>query len=102
MKVITIPILECVQRFLNNLPNRRFEEINSYTLAAEMDHIVPDLKEDLVLRKEIKHLLKGLKKDAEMALSGEWDCTTKEGIETGFNAQITLINNMLEKIKIKD
>jgi len=101
MKVITIPILECVQRFLNMLPNKKFEEIDSYTLAAEMDHIVPDLKEDLLLRKEIKDLLKTLRKDAKMAINGKWDCSTKEGKE-GFESQITLINEMLAKIKIKD
>jgi hypothetical protein len=40
----------------------------------------------------------GLKKDAEMALSGEWDCTTMEGRETGFEAQIYLIDKTLDKL----
>jgi hypothetical protein len=51
------------------------------------------------LKGEIISLLNTLKKDAEMALSGEWDCTTQEGIETGFNAQITLIEDLLDKLK---
>jgi hypothetical protein len=51
------------------------------------------------LKGEIISILETLKKDAEMALSGEWDCTTQEGIETGFNGQITLIENILDKLK---
>jgi hypothetical protein len=51
------------------------------------------------LKGEIISLLNTLKKDAEMALSGEWDCTTQEGIETGFNGQITLIEDLLNKLK---
>ena len=51
------------------------------------------------LKGEIISLLNTLKKDAEMALNGEWDCTTQEGIETGFNAQITLIEDLLDKLK---
>lgn len=50
------------------------------------------------IKKEVKNLLKTLKKDAEMALNGEWDCTTEEGIQTGFSAQITLIDEILKKL----
>jgi hypothetical protein len=39
--------------------------------------------------------LKILRTDAEMALDGRWDCTTQEGIETGFSAQIEIIENVL-------
>jgi len=48
---------------------------------------------------EIVAVLETLKEDAEMALNGEWDCTTEEGIETGFEAQIIMIDNLLTKIK---
>jgi hypothetical protein len=51
------------------------------------------------LKKEVVKVLKTILKDAEMALSGEWDCTTVEGIETGFGSQIDLIENLLEKIE---
>lgn len=51
------------------------------------------------IKDEVIHLLKGLKEDAEMAMSGEWDCTTSEGIETGFGAQIDLIDKVLDKLK---
>jgi hypothetical protein len=51
------------------------------------------------LKDEIISILETLKKDAEMALSGEWDCTTQEGIETGFNAQVELIEGLLNKLK---
>lgn len=44
-------------------------------------------------------LLKILREDAEMALDGRWDCTTREGIETGFTAQIELIDSMLTKLE---
>jgi len=50
-------------------------------------------------RNEIVELLNNLKTDAEMALNGDWDCTTEEGIETGFSAQISLIDNVLDKLK---
>ncbi len=36
----------------------------------------------LHIKDEVIHLLNTLKRDAEMALSGEWDCTTSEGIES--------------------
>jgi len=51
------------------------------------------------LKQEVIRVFTILKEDAEMALSGEWDCTTDEGIETGFTAQIELIENILDKLK---
>ncbi len=53
----------------------------------------------LHIKDEVVELLIGLKRDAEMALSGEWDCTTMEGRETGFEAQIFLIDKILDKLK---
>jgi hypothetical protein len=53
----------------------------------------------LHIKDEAVELLTGLKKDAEMALSGEWDCSTMEGRETGFEAQIYLIDKLLDKLK---
>ena len=55
------------------------------------------VKETHHLNDEVKLLLHTLKKDAEMALSGEWDCTTQEGIES-FNDQIDLIEKVLYKL----
>lgn len=43
-------------------------------------------------------VLECLKKDAEMALSGEWDTTTQEGIDTGFEAQVSLITPLLDRL----
>lgn len=51
------------------------------------------------LKKEIISVLIILKEDAQMALNGEWDCTTEEGIQTGFNAQLEIIDNLLNKIE---
>jgi hypothetical protein len=51
------------------------------------------------LIEESIHIFTILKKDAEMALDGSWDCTIDEGIETGFNAQIDLIDEILNKLK---
>ncbi len=51
----------------------------------------------LHIKDEVIHLLNTLKRDAEMALSGEWDCTTSEGIES-FNDQIELIDRTLDKL----
>lgn len=48
---------------------------------------------------EVIKTLTILREDAEMALSGQWDCTTKEGIEDGFNAQIILIDKTLDLLK---
>lgn len=44
----------------------------------------------------VVELLKVLRTDAELALGGAWDCTTREGIETGFTAQIQLIDHILD------
>lgn len=63
------------------------------------DEVVFQNGTDKSLKDEVVSILNTLKKDAEMALSGEWDCTTREGIETGFNGQITLINEILDKLK---
>jgi hypothetical protein len=51
------------------------------------------------IKTEVIHLLESIKTDAEMALDGRWDCTTMEGKETGFEAQIYLINKLLDKMK---
>jgi len=48
---------------------------------------------------EVIKTLNILRTDAEMALSGEWDCTTQEGIEDGFNAQIIIIDRTLDLLK---
>lgn len=56
------------------------------------------VKNVLHLKDEVVVLLNTLKKDAEMALTGEWDCTTTEGIES-FNDQIILIDKLLDKLK---
>jgi hypothetical protein len=44
---------------------------------------------------KVREILNVLRKDAEMALNGEWDTTTDEGIETGFGAQIEVIDSAL-------
>jgi hypothetical protein len=51
------------------------------------------------LKEEVVRVLTILREDAEMALNGEWDCGTDEGKETGFSAQIELIDNILDKMK---
>jgi hypothetical protein len=33
-----------------------------------------------------------------MALSGDWDTTTREGIDEGFEAQISLIEPLIDKL----
>lgn len=40
------------------------------------------------------NVLEALQTDAEMALDGSWDCTTTEGVETGFDAQLSLIDSL--------
>ena len=49
------------------------------------------------LMKDIISVLECLKTDAEMALSGDWDTTTVEGIKS-FESQISLINTLLDKL----
>lgn len=51
------------------------------------------------LKQEVVDVLTILREDAEMALNGEWDCITDEGKETGFGAQIQLIDKILDKLK---
>ena len=41
----------------------------------------------------VKSVLTSLATDANMALTGEWDCTTSEGIES-FRDQLTLIDTL--------
>ncbi len=57
------------------------------------------VKDVLHIKDEVLVLLNGIKTDAEMALDGRWDCTTMEGRETGFEAQIYLIDKLLDKLK---
>ena len=56
------------------------------------------VKEDHVdeingLIEPVKKVLTCLATDANMALKGEWDCTTSEGIES-FRDQLTLIDTL--------
>ena len=50
-------------------------------------------------REQIIDVLNSIRTDAQMALDGDWDCTTEEGIETGFTAQIDSIDDLLSKIE---
>jgi len=50
------------------------------------------------LLRETIIVLKTLKEDAEMALSGDWDFTTKEGVDDGFEAQLSLIEPLIDKL----
>jgi hypothetical protein len=56
------------------------------------------VKNVLHIKENVVDVLNTLKRDAEMALSGEWDCTTSEGIES-FNDQIELIDKLLDKLR---
>ena len=93
-------LLKRILEFLNKVPNGKYG--NNYQLASELEKWLQVKKKeecDADLLVKTIHLLEGLKKDAEMAISGEWDCTTEEGIETGFNAQIELIDEILPDLK---
>jgi len=48
---------------------------------------------------EIVACLETIKEDAQMALNGTWDCTTEEGRETGFGAQIVMIDKLLSELE---
>ena len=54
------------------------------------------------LIKEVIDQLEMIVEDAEMALDGRWDCSTDEGKETGFGAQIENIETLLTKIRKYD
>jgi hypothetical protein len=54
-------------------------------------------RETLLSMTKMERALRVLRVDAEMALSGDWDCTTQEGIDDGFNAQIRIIDEALKK-----
>jgi hypothetical protein len=45
-------------------------------------------------KETIKANINNLRKDCEMALTGEWDCTTQEGIDTGFTAMIEVVDEI--------
>jgi hypothetical protein len=46
------------------------------------------------IKETIKANINNLRKDCEMALTGEWDCTTQEGIDTGFPAMIEMVDEI--------
>jgi hypothetical protein len=80
-------------------------EDGSETLIEEYEDLMLCLEDGVDVGIEVGHIadevtsaLKTLRADAEMALSGEWDCTTEEG-KQGFEAQIELIDKALNKIK---
>ena len=79
-------------------------EVNRYSGQQHMDTMYHTeytqtmVKDVLHIKDEVVKVLNTLKTDAEMALSGEWDCTTSEGIES-FNDQIELIDKVLDKLK---
>lgn len=54
-------------------------------------------RETLLSMAKMERTLRVLRVDAEMALSGDWDCTTQEGIDDGFNVQIRIIDEALKK-----
>ena len=66
------------------------EEAVTYVEEDHVDEIQARVDEVLT---PIKKVLTSLAKDATMALSGDWDCTTSEGIES-FNDQLTLIDTL--------
>lgn len=39
-------------------------------------------------------VLASIETDCEMAMDGSWDCTTEEGIETGFSAMLEEIDSL--------
>ena len=81
-------ILKDILRFLNDVPNNAYGD--NYLLASRLEKLIEVLPEAITL-------LENLRKDALMALRGEWD-PTGEGQE-GFEAQIILIDKTLSKLK---
>jgi outer membrane translocation and assembly module TamA len=76
-----------------------FEKTENGNFIMHFNNELPkEITENVVTLEESINLLQGLKEDAKMALDGSWDCTTQEGINTGFGAQIILINNLLDKL----
>ena len=79
-------------------------EVNRYSGQQHMDTMYhTEYTQTMVIdvlhiKDEVVRVLNTLKTDAEMALSGEWDCTTSEGIES-FNDQVELIDKVLDKLK---
>lgn len=115
-----LKLLKQIQNFLNVMPNtNKYGPINSYILAEGVDEMIKDweskeiaykivskrLDQEMVIATEevnekqftmqdVKHLFITLRKDAEMALNGEWDRSDK-----GFQCQIEAIDNILLRIK---
>ena len=80
-------------------------EDGSETLIEKAEDLMLCLRDGVEVGIEVGHIpsevtdaLKTIRIDAEMALSGQWDCSTAEGMG-GFEAQIELIDNALNKIK---
>lgn len=45
-RLTSLLTLKKIQRFLNWLPNKKFEENDSYTLASELDKVVKQLEDE--------------------------------------------------------
>jgi len=85
-------LLNNILHFLNKVPNREYGD--NYQLASELSIYI--MEQDLLLA-ETKRVLKTLKTDAKWALKGKW-VPEGEGMD-GFECQITLINELLTKLK---
>jgi hypothetical protein len=80
-------------------------EDGSETLIEKPEDLMLCLEDGIDMAIEVGHIpsevtdvLKTLRIDAEMALAGDWDCSSADGMG-GFEAQIELIDNALNKIK---
>jgi hypothetical protein len=80
--------------FTSNEDERKELKKNA-AIYVEEDHV----DEIGSLIEPIKSVLTSLATDAKMGLTGDWDCTTSEGIES-FNDQLTLIDT-LNLIEVK-
>jgi len=71
---------------------RESMKINAKTYVDEdwVDEVQSRIDEVLI---PVKKVLGCIVEDANMALTGYWDCSTTEGLE-GFNAQLEIIDSL--------
>lgn len=88
-KGVKLQIIEnYIDWYTSNEAERKQLKENA-TVYVNEDHV--DEIDGLI--EPVKSVLTCLATDAKMALTGEWDCTTSEGIES-FRDQLTLIDTL--------
>lgn len=84
--------LEIIENFIDSIAAS--STVKSSLKIQAKNYVANDVNCEIdSLIEPVKKVLTSLATDAKMALTGEWDCTTSEGLES-FKDQLTLIDTL--------